>query len=639
MPTTPKDKKIAALQAEIEALSTSLRSEREKYKIAQRMLDEATGQLENKSYGDAPKGPYKFGGLSIIIAYYNIPKQIERTLISCSENYQNAPGNEIEVIIADNGSTEPLPEGLKKRFPVISKILRTDGQPSPVFALNAAIKHAKYDTIAMMIDGAHILSPGVFKNTKEVCQLNAQPVINVPQYYLGSISQNLNPKRNAWDRETWRLEKMDWPKKGYSLFNYALFPSENIQRTHHGAIETNCLIAKKSTWEKLGGFDERFDEPGAGYANLEIFSRFINAMDTNYVVFPGEGSFHQDHSGTTTNKSPAERDEIVKKFRERYTEVTGLESLINLKSPSYYGLWRRSAIKIPTISKDYGLIKNKILVQLANIYVGRAEAGIQNDFHPKLVAGGLTDEREARPPLKPVGQLDRIAESYGVEPTEMNYLKFLRRLHEVRKPELYFEIGVDKGISMALSNCRSIGVDPAFAITTPWPPRTRLYKEKSDGFFKQKKRTDRLLKDGIDLAFIDGMHLAEFVVRDFINVEKYCKPGGVIMFDDVLPEQMEMAERDRRFNAWTGDVYKIAPILRQYRPDLEVGVFYTFIGPYRKGLAVVKNLDPKNTVLEKNYKQIEKDIFGDAYAINSIEHLDEMMQISSYKDFETFIAP
>lgn len=87
-----------------------------------------------------------------------------------------------------------------------------------------------------------------------------------------------------------------------------------------------------------------------------------------------------------------------------------------------------------------------------------------------------------------------------------------------------------------------------------------------------------------------------------------------------------------------GDVYKIAPVLRRYRPDLEVGVFYTFIGPYRKGLAVVKNLDPNNTALEENYEQIEKDIFGDAYAINSIDHLDEMMQISSYKDFASFIA-
>ena len=133
------------------------------------------------------------------------------------------------------------------------------------------------------------------------------------------------------------------------------------------------------------------------------------------------------------------------------------------------------------------------------------------------------------------------------------------------------------------------------------------------------------------------MHLAEYVVRDFINAEKYSHAGTVIMFDDVLPEQMEMAERGRRFNAWTGDVYKIVPVLRKYRPDLEIGVFETFIGQYRKGLAVVKNMDPNSTVLEENYKEIERDIFETGYAIDSIEHLNEMMQVLPYSEFENFI--
>ncbi|NNE56513.1 MAG: glycosyltransferase [Hellea sp.] len=638
---TPKQKNqqiIDGLESEIEGLKDSLKAEREKYHKSQIMLDEANALILNEKTQGFAKGPHQFDGLTIIIAYYNIPKHIERTLQSCAPAYQNAAKDKIEVIIADNGSTEPLPDDLQQRFPFISKILRTEGKPSPVFALNAAIAHAKFSTIALIIDGAHILSPGVFKNTREVCQLYHRPVINVPQYYLGKVSQNLNPITDAWKRETWWLNRLEWPQKGYNLFKYALFPSENIQRVLHGAIETNCLITTKEVLEDCGAFDERFDEPGAGYANLEIFSRLTNHADNTYVILPGEGTFHQDHDGTTTRKSPEERDQLVEKFRQRYTEVTGLETLLNLKSPQVYGTLRKSCEKIPTISHEYGQVKQGLLTKLANIYVARARAGIENNFHPKLVAGGLTDEREARPPLKPIGQLPEVAKQFGVEPEAMNYLNFLRRLHEVRQPEIYFEIGVDKGFSMALAKCRCVGVDPAFAVTTPLPPRTRLFKEKSDNFFKQKKRAQRLMGDGIDLAFIDGMHLAEYVVRDFINVEKYCKPGSVIMFDDVLPEQMEMAERDRRFNAWTGDVYKIVPILRKYRPDLEVGVFHTFIGQYRKGLAVVKNPDPNSTVLEENYKDIERGIFEEDYAIDSIEHLDTMMQISSYSEFEKFIA-
>lgn len=630
--------KIKDLEAEVEKWKKRSRGLQDQYRAAQYLSDETTSELEALRSGGFKKGPHGFEGLTLIIAYYNIPKHIERTLMSCAPAYQNAPKDKIEVIIADNGSTEPLPDDLQERFPFVSKILRTEGKPSPVFALNDAIENARFDMIGIMIDGAHMLSPGIFRNTRDISQLYARPVINVPQYYLGNVSQNLNPKMDAWKRETWWLDRINWPEKGYALFNYALFPGENVTKSRRDSIESNCLIARREVFEDCGAFDPRFDEPGAGFANLEMFTRLTNHKDNTYVMFPGEGTFHQDHDGTTTRKSPEERDIMVANYRAKYEEISGISTLPNIKSPMMYGVQRRSCDIIPTISKQYGQVKNKILTQLSNIYVHRARNGIDNNFHPKLVRGDLVDEREARPPLHPRGIGQSVAEKYRIDEGDLRYLNFLRRLHEVREPELYFEIGVDQGYSMAQAKCPAVGVDPAFSISTPIPQRVKLFKEKSDDFFNNKKRAQRLFKNGIDLAFIDGMHLAEFVVRDFINVEKYCKPGSVIMFDDVLPEQMEMADRPRRFNAWTGDVYKIAPILRKYRPDLEVGVFHTFIGPYRKGLAVVKNPDPNNTALEDNYEEIERDIFGDGYKIESIEHLDEMMQIAPHGEFEKFIA-
>ncbi len=630
--------KIKELEEEIEATRKRARTLKEQYIASQKLCDDVTQDLEELRNGGFPKGPHKFDGLTLIIAYYNIPKHIERTLMSCAPKYQRAAKDKIEVIIADNGSTEPLPKNLQKRFPFVSKIIRTEGRPSPVFALNEAIKHAKFNMVGLMIDGAHLLSPGIFRNTRDIAQLYARPVINVPQYYFGNVSQNLNPKLNAWDRETWWLNRLNWPEQGYALFRQALFPGENISKSRSDAIESNCLIARRVVYDECGAFDERFDEAGAGFANLEMFTRLTNHKDNTYVMFPGEGSFHQDHDGTTTRKSPEERDIMVQEYREKYTQITGVETLPNVRSPMMYGVQRRSTDVIPTISKQYGQVKTKILKQLSNIYVHRARNGVDNNFHPKLVRGDLVDEREARPPLQPRHMGPEVAKNYGIDFGDLKYLNFLRRLHEVRQPDLYFEIGVDQGYSMAQAKCPAIGVDPAFSISIPIPQRVRLFKEKSDDFFNLKKRAQRLFENGIDLAFIDGMHLAEYVVRDFINVEKYCKPGAVIMFDDVLPEQMEMADRPRRFNAWTGDVYKIAPILRKYRPDLEVGIFHTFIGPYRKGLGVVKNLDPKNTALEDNYEQIERDIFADTYTITSIEHLDEMMQIAPHGEFEKFIA-
>ena len=101
--------------------------------------------------------PVLFKGLSIIICAYNIPKQIKRTLASCIPQYQKAVPGSIEVIIVDNGSSIPIDiKSIQHRYPLVRKVIRVDGQPSPVFGLNQGIKQAKYDHIAVMIDGAHI---------------------------------------------------------------------------------------------------------------------------------------------------------------------------------------------------------------------------------------------------------------------------------------------------------------------------------------------------------------------------------------------------------------------------------------------------------------------------------------------------
>jgi hypothetical protein len=44
---------------------------------------------------------------------------------------------------------------------------------------------------------------------------------------------------------------------------------------------------------------------------------------------------------------------------------------------------------------------------------------------------------------------------------------------------------------------------------------------------------------------------------------------------------------------WTGDVWKIIPILQQYRPDLKIDI----IGAKAAGFGVIMNLDPNSQVL------------------------------------------
>jgi hypothetical protein len=104
----------------------------------------------------------------------------------------------------------------------------------------------------------------------------------------------------------------------------------------------------------------------------------------------------------------------------------------------------------------------------------------------------------------------------------------------------------------------------------------------------------------MDLAFIDGMHLSEFVVRDFTNVERHAQWTSVVVFDDILPRTVEEAARDRRTRGWTGDVYKIFDVLATHRPDL----ICLRVDTQPTGLGMVLGLDPENAILHDRYDDI-----------------------------------
>jgi predicted O-methyltransferase YrrM len=180
--------------------------------------------------------------------------------------------------------------------------------------------------------------------------------------------------------------------------------------------------------------------------------------------------------------------------------------------------------------------------------------------------------------------------------------EFLRRLHRQLKPKTYLEIGVNTGASLRLSRARSIAIDPEFKIVHPLRCNLVLAKATSDDFFARDNALAHFRGKPIDLAFIDGMHLFEFALRDFINVERATDWASVVVFDDMLPRNVQEAARDRVTKAWTGDVYKVIPTLREYRPDLVL----LPVNTQPTGVVVVLAPEPTSTVLTDKYDEIEK---------------------------------
>jgi hypothetical protein len=187
----------------------------------------------------------------------------------------------------------------------------------------------------------------------------------------------------------------------------------------------------------------------------------------------------------------------------------------------------------------------------------------------------------------------------------VQYLNFFKRVAEISQPTTYLEIGTRDGSSLAaFTGCDAICVDP---IMRPKPVAldrrsTFCFQMSSDRFFHE---TDvfAFFPRGIDIAFLDGMHRFEYLLRDFINTEPYCHPRSLIMVHDCFPARADLAGRVSKGGAWAGDVWKLVPILAELRPDLTM----RRIDCPPTGLLAVQSAAPESTALRENYQEIVRE--------------------------------
>jgi Methyltransferase domain len=208
------------------------------------------------------------------------------------------------------------------------------------------------------------------------------------------------------------------------------------------------------------------------------------------------------------------------------------------------------------------------------------------------------------------------------------YYRVLNWIHRFLKPVNYVEIGVHKGVSLLQAVPGTpcvIGVDPEPSIEGAVEqsierrlPATRIYERTSDEFFARYDLGD-LLGGPVALAFIDGLHLFEQVLQDFVNLEKHSDAGTVILLHDCLPLDEVTASRNRTTDFYCGDVWKAALALRRLRPELEMVTVRT----PPTGLCLVRGLDAGNQRLEQQLPEIAAsycDLDFDYY----LAHRDEM---------------
>ncbi len=198
------------------------------------------------------------------------------------------------------------------------------------------------------------------------------------------------------------------------------------------------------------------------------------------------------------------------------------------------------------------------------------------------------------------------------------------------------------GDTLKLASCSSVSVDPLYQINSNVlgsKPACYFFQQPSDEFFEQHN-PQILLGDTIDLAFLDGMHLLEFLLRDFYNTEPFCERNSIVILHDCLPLDEYMTVREpsdprrqhsSRPNYWTGDVWKMIPILQRWRPDLKL----TVLDAPPSGLALITNLDPGNRVLKNNYDRIFEDYSAIDLGAYGVERLYRQAGVVSTERFAT----
>ncbi|MGA2014950.1 MAG: class I SAM-dependent methyltransferase [Solirubrobacteraceae bacterium] len=135
------------------------------------------------------------------------------------------------------------------------------------------------------------------------------------------------------------------------------------------------------------------------------------------------------------------------------------------------------------------------------------------------------------------------------------------------RPQVICEIGTqDSGNLFLLSSLLTsvgfcVGVDREFRNT--WLVAGLLRRRVRFSFVRGSSQTrltfgrvrDTLGGRPVDLLFIDGDHSLAGASRDFLNYRALVRPGGLIAFHDIVPD--EFLRTGRRSGAYAGDVPRL----------------------------------------------------------------------------------
>ena len=268
--------------------------------------------------------------ISILICAYNMQRELPRTLYTLSSEFQRGlDGVTLELVVLDNGSTPAVDvQALRGIVPDVRVIRPKVCLPSPARAINAAMRQLRGPLLGLWIDGARLASPGIVCRAVEAWRADSSRAIGTLAFHLGPDVQmaSVLDGYNAAAEDA-LLASIPWREDGYRLFDIAVLAGSSAAGWFGCINETNGFFADCALWHTLGGLDERFEAPGGGFVNLDLWRRAVEASNREPWMILGEGTFHQVHGGAATNGT----EETRKAMRREYEAIHGCA----FEMPSY----------------------------------------------------------------------------------------------------------------------------------------------------------------------------------------------------------------------------------------------------------------------------------------------------------------